>query len=433
VAALLLLIGLVTAQIGLFLWFTYQLHATRDEMERYHHHKASLHLLRCLQMRPDDPDVLILAARSARRMGGLDDAEQFLDRYQQQRGTDDSLVLERMLLRAEQGAIEDVREFFRTRVEEEHPDSPLIFEAITRGFLRLYRLDDAGAVLRQWLERQPDNTQALVFQGRVHEMRQQTPDAVARYRRVLELDPENDEGRLRLATVLVQLSQAEEALPHLKFLVKRQPDNFEIHVLMAQCDELLGDTDEAEKVLDGVLARAPHHPLALGERGKLARRLGDLEKAETLLKEAVARDPGSYATRYQLFLCLEQRHKTKEAREEHDRMQRLHEDLERHQKIMTHLMQARPRDADLRYEVAMIAIRSGAVKDGLYWLKSALEVNPNHGPSHRVLANYYQRMGNPGLAAHHRQLAEAAGEEPEGTGKSNSNSTHRGKEAKDKR
>jgi tetratricopeptide (TPR) repeat protein len=408
--ALLLLIGLLTLWIGGSLWADYQLRAARRESEKYHDQGAYKHLVRCLRVRPNDPDALFLLARAARRIGALEEADRALDRYQQRRGADESLVLERMLLRAERGAIDEVNKFFQARIEEDHPDASLILEAVTRGFIRNYRLRDAGVAMGQWLEREPDNTQALLFQGIVYDLRQRLSDALVSYRRVVELDPDHDEGRYRLAGALIHMSQTEEALPHLKFLVKRQPDNVEFQVLLAQCHEQVGNVEEAATILDGVLARDPKQPLALAERGRLARRAGQLAEAEEWLKKAVALDPGSYTTRYQLFLCLEQRNKLAEARQEQERMQRLQEDLQQMQKIMTDEMQRRPRDPELHYKVAMIAFRSGAVKDALRWLHSAVEVSPNHGPSHRALAGYYRRAGNPALAAHHRQRAEQAGE-----------------------
>src|SRR5262249_1463637 len=58
------------------------------------------------------------------------------------------------------------------------------------------------------------------------------------------------------------------------------------------------------------------------------------------------------------------------------------------------------------HEVAMIALRAGLAKEGLRWLQSALQVDPNHIPTHRALVIFYQETGSPILAAHHRAVAQ---------------------------
>ena len=43
---------------------------------------------------------------------------------------------------------------------------------------------------------------------------------------------------------------------------------------------------------------------------------------------------------------------------------------------------------------------------GLRWLHSALQLDPHHKATHEALADYYRRMGNQGLAARHKELAQ---------------------------
>jgi Tfp pilus assembly protein PilF len=59
--------------------------------------------------------------------------------------------------------------------------------------------------------------------------------------------------------------------------------------------------------------------------------------------------------------------------------------------------------------MAVIALRAGLPKEGLRWLLSALQVGPNHAPTHRALAAYYHETGSPILAARHRAIAQRLG------------------------
>ena len=76
------------------------------------------------------------------------------------------------------------------------------------------------------------------------------------------------------------------------------------------------------------------------------------------------------------------------------------------QQLVNGLMQKDPDNAALHHEVALIALRSGLAKEAHRWLQSALQVDPAHVPTHRVLAAYYHETGNPILSARHRAIAQ---------------------------
>jgi tetratricopeptide (TPR) repeat protein len=404
---LLALIGLG----GWMLWqgslAEYHLRAGRRAVARYHNLQAQYHLQGCLRLRPREPQALLLAARVARRVGSFDLAEQFLGKYQDL-ADDDDLVLERVLLRAARGEVDEVSAFCRARIEANHLVAPLVREAMAAGLLQVYRLQEAEKVLREWQDRDPDNTQALLLDGTLRELRIDLSEALARYRRVVELDPEHDEARLRLVNMLVQQSNGQEALPHAEYLRRRLPGEPQVPLRLAQCQVLLGRQAEAEKTLDDLLHHQPHYAPALAERGKLALRTGETEKAETLLREAVARDPSGLDARYLLAQALRRNGKADQAWEELDALARLEEDANRIQKIVTEQMQQRPNDPALCHEVGVISLRAGAPPEGLRWLYKALALDPKHAPTHRALADHFQRTGNSTLAARHRRLAEEA-------------------------
>jgi tetratricopeptide (TPR) repeat protein len=410
IIGLLALVGGGVVLIAAHVWAAFHLSAARSEADRYHNATAYLHLQKCLSVMPRNPEALLLAARVTRRVGALELTEQYLARYEQVRGSDDDdLLLEQMLLRIEKGQADEVSRFWQTRLEQNHPTAPLILEALTRNCLRTFRLQDAQRALKQWRHLEPDDPQALLLQGVLNELRQQVLDARASYRAVLEIDPDQDDARLRLTGLLVQLHQAQEALPHLDYLRRRQPDNLLVLVRQARCQDLLGNQDEAVAILDGLLADHPDHVEALTERAKLALRGKGSTEAEALLRQALEREPSSYDARFLLHQCLARQGKKAEAQECKARLDELEKDLKRIDEILAHDMQRSPHNAALHYEAGMIALRTGAIAEGVRWLHSALREDPGHGPSHQALATYYQRIGNPALAARHREFARRAG------------------------
>jgi tetratricopeptide (TPR) repeat protein len=408
VLALLALIALGLTLAGSQLWATYQFRAARTALDRYHNAEAADHLRACMAVWPNDPDVLLLAARVARRGGSFDEAEELLDRCQRQRGRDDNVVLERILLSVERGDMDDVMTFCRTKVETNDPASPLILEALARGFLRRFRTADAVGAVETWLEREPDNPMALLLRGRIAQEQEAVADAAKALRRALEIDPDLDEARDRLATILLQTHQAPEARPHLEYLARRMPDDPALTVRLAQCRDLMGQQDEAARLLDGVLARQPKYVPALAERGKLAMRAGQDAEAEKWLRQAVALAPGDATVLPQLQLCLEQTGQLDEARALEPRVKKAREDLARLQDLVNQELPSKPEDAGLWYEGATILLRAGSAAEGRRWLENALRFNPRHVKAHEALAESYRRSGDAARAAKHQKLAREA-------------------------
>src|SRR5262249_41620054 len=151
-------------------------------------------------------------------------------KYRNLRGFDEAGALELLLLSAERD-VDSVADLCRARVEENRPEAPLVLEAVTRGYLRQYRLPQARACLERWLEIQPDNPQALFMEGQVHLDYEHAVHAAAeKYRRVVQLDPQHEEARVDLAVALMELKNYAEAAEQLEYLRHAQPDNLRVQV-----------------------------------------------------------------------------------------------------------------------------------------------------------------------------------------------------------
>jgi tetratricopeptide (TPR) repeat protein len=408
VAALVALIFAGAAVGGAYLWAAHHLRAARSCLERYRNAEARDHLDAVRKVWPRDPETLLLAARTARRLRAAEDAALFLEECQKVRGKDDTdLFLEQVLLRVEQGEMDRLGEFCQTLVVQEHPSAPLVLEALTRAALRQLRYGDAEMAIGKWLARRPDDVGALYYHAFLLDQKMMQRDAAEAYRRVLDRDPEFDEARGRLVEVLLQTHAAAEAQEHLVYLRRHRPDDPSLAVALARCREQQGQREEAERLLEDVLARYPDHGQALFERGHLALREGQPEAAESWLRRAVAREQGDFKIRYAFFLCLGRNGKAAEAAEEQRLLDKLRADMDRIQEITARDMQADPHNPALHCEVGLIALRAGALEEGKRWLHSALKEDPHYLPAHRALAVVYDRTGEPSLAAHHRAAARA--------------------------
>jgi Tfp pilus assembly protein PilF len=385
-------VGLALALPHLQAWYHFR--AARSELERYHNPQAIRHLQACLDTWRDDPDVLLLAARAARRARSYSEAERLLERYQQARGLD-AAAAEQLLLSAER-RVDQVADLCWRYVEQGRPDKPLLLEALTRGYLRQYRLAEARLSLNRWLQEQPDNAQAHFLDGLFHlDYAHARSAAEASYRRAVELDPDHEEARVGLAVTLIEARKFAEAVEHLEEVRHRQPDNLSAQVGLAECLSALGRREEAVRGADGVLARQPDHAPALSLRGRLALEEGQPAQAETWLRQAAERDPSTHRTLYSLVQCLREIGKEEEARQVQRQLEQTEQDLARFNEIVTKEMLERPRDPALHHTLGRLLLRAGHREEGLHWVHSALRLDPQFAPARQTLAEYQQKAKAP--------------------------------------
>jgi tetratricopeptide (TPR) repeat protein len=412
---LLLLTGLSLGAAGRQLWAEYHFRAAEQCLERREFTQAQDHLDRCLGVWPRHPAVHLLKARAARRAGLFPEAERELETCKRLKASRDAVALELALLQAQQGNLTpDLEAFLNGCVDQGHADSVLILEALSRGYAHNYRLHRALACLDRWLERRPDDVQALLGRGWVYERLSQYEKARDDYRRAAALDPGREEPALRLAEILLvsgkEPAEAAESLDLFEHLQQRYPEDVAVALGVARCRMKMGQTEEAQRLLDELAARHPGTAAVLHERGNLALQLGRPDEAEAYLRRAVTLEPFDYQVHYDMYQCLVRVGKADEARELQARMQRLEADQQRISDL-TEQLQARPYDPSLRSEIGRIFLRNGEPSEGVLWLERALEIDPRHQASHQALADYYEGTGDTGRAAEHRRLA-GKGESP---------------------
>jgi tetratricopeptide (TPR) repeat protein len=379
--------------------------AARTALKKYHNLEAIRHVQICLKTWPADEESLFLAARTARRAGAYGEAEQALEKYEAQRGTDEAVAVERILLRAENGELDQVAGFCRRWIEQGHPDASFIYEASVRGYLQAYRLSDARLCLQRWQKEEPNNPQTFYLEGQIHDCEGVSWAAVEAYQKVLQADQGHDEARLKLTAALLERRDFAAAVPHLEYLRKHQPDEPLVPVRLAQCRDFLGEPEEAVRLLDELLARQPHFAPALVERGRLALGRGEYDRAEGWLREAVTLGPGDHQARYQLVQCLRRNGKEADAQQQEQRLKRLEIDLRRMDEITNLRMSQAPSDPSLHGELGAIMLRNGFTEQAMHWLHSALRLDARCPEAHQALADYYRQMGDAEKAENHRRLA----------------------------
>jgi Flp pilus assembly protein TadD len=130
----------------------------------------------------------------------------------------------------------------------------------------------------------------------------------------------------------------------------------------------------------------------LGERGKLALQTGRAGDAVGPLQQALALAPHDRETNYTWYLCLRRLGRDDEAARALGAVRRINADLQRVSELRRRIA-ASPRDASLRCEVGLIFLRNGQTREGLRWLESALQIDPDHAEARQALLRHAGRDG----------------------------------------
>lgn len=404
---MLLILALLAASPWLWRWYR-----ARQEWEQgqsalggYDLAAAATHLDNYLQLRPEDADGWFLAARTARRLQRIPEAERYLEQCQQLRGVTDATRLEWDLLRVQQGEITGIDTRLRQTIGPDHPDALIVLEALARGYTRVERLADARQACDLWIAKQPEHPWPWLWRGGLYERLSYLDKAYPDYQRAVQNAPTNREARLALGGLLLRQRQASAATEHFEAVLRQSPDDIPAQIGLAACWIEQGKAGQAIPVLDHLLELAPASAQALFLRGKAALEQDQPAQAEHWLREAVRLAPDDPEALYQLSQAVRAQQREAEAAQ----LTRQLEQLRKDQLRLDELLRAIARKADdpkPRHEAGVIALRIGRTEDGLRWLNSLLLLKGDHRETHAVLAEYYLRKGDQERAAYHRQLAE---------------------------
>jgi tetratricopeptide (TPR) repeat protein len=400
--------GLLLWTGGRYLWARREWAAAQEELDKYAFDRALPHLQRCLEIWPDSLPTHLLAARTARRAGRLQEAQDQLKECQRLAPGSPDVALEEQLFRCQSGHMTaDVETRFREAAQEGQANADLILEALALAYLDSYRLGAAQQCLNELLSREPDHVRAYVWRGYVRIGMGRYEEAEADFRKALELDPHCDEARLRLGEGLLTGKRPAEALSHFRYLHDQGKDSLDVLMGLARCERQLGQTAEARRLLQQADAQYPKSPAVLRELGEVALSANQPAEAERWLRRALDADPHDPKACYSLAQALRQLDRPKEADEYLSKSEQIDRDNQKLKEIVAKLGR-RPGDTDLYCQAGLICLRNGQEQEGLRWLRGALQVDPRYGPAHRALADYYQSKGDHELARQHRAAADQA-------------------------
>jgi tetratricopeptide (TPR) repeat protein len=364
------------------------------------------YLLANLAADPTSARDHFVLARVARQSGAFEDAEEHLELCQKWEGASSRVAFERTLLSVQQGRFRrDTEVQLRRRIEQGDVESVLILEALSVGCLGSYRFADALDYLSKWIELTPDDFQAHVWRSKAKERLSDLPGARADAERAVTLAPTNFAAQLSFGQVLTKSNEFQEAEKVFEQLAQRYPRDPLVAMGLAQAkSKLQPEGVEAARILDDLVTQFPDDSPVLLERGRLALQMGETARAESWLRKAAELAPWEYQVQYALLQSLRQQGKLTDADQVEKTVRRLEEASHRLHEFNEKFKQE-PYNPSHHCAIARILLEVGNHKEALRWLQAALKIDSHQPVANLLLADYYDKSGEPRKAARYREAA----------------------------
>jgi tetratricopeptide (TPR) repeat protein len=291
----------------------------------------------------------------------------------------------------------------------------MVARELARIYLSTYRLAQAALAIERWRALAPEDPQPYLLSNEIASRSDGEPMIlILNYRAALERDPDLDRARLGLAQQLSSARRFDDAKQEFLAYLQRNPNDASAQVGLGRIAFREGDIDDSARYFEAVLAADPRQPDALRELGQIDLRLGRFQKACERLELLTRIDPFDYQVRYSYAHSLRLAGDDARSHAELAQAARLRNEQDEIGQLKSRVL-LDPRDSDACFQVAKWMFDHGHQEEGLVWTNEVLRAVPRHAPTHRILAEYYEKHGDAGLANYHRVVASAGQEGGGGT------------------
>ncbi len=356
-----------------------------------------------------DPQTVFMLARSHRRVGDYQAATYLLSTAEELGAKSEQIELERTLLAVQAGQIRGFDQKFSQLIVDMPEQSADIIQAYAIGLFANQQSERAFQLVADWEATTPQDPQPKFLQAYLFQESNHLDLAADAYRAGLKLSEDAPLMRRRLGQVLLTLGKADEALVELKKCLQASPDDVEVHYLLAQGAQQQNELDTALQELDGILATSPIHFGAQRLRGRIYLDKGEPHAAIADLQGVVTAHPDDTVAREALGRAMQALGRNDEARVHFDFVAATTKYQHETDRLLRQMVEE-PKNADLPYETALRLIQSGNLEDGAKWLRTALELQPDHTAAQLALADVLESLGDVRNASLHRQAALQSGE-----------------------
>ncbi|QDV36536.1 tetratricopeptide repeat protein [Tautonia plasticadhaerens] len=373
---------------------------------------ATTRIDRWLRARPGDAEAWFLKARVDLGRADAGEALRAISRARSLGYPDGPTRQIEGIALARSGQAAAAEPLLRQAMDASTGPNPEVARELARIYLNSYRIEAATPVLSRWAREAPDDPTPHLWQVEVDRRSLASPQVIIdRYREALARDPGLEEARLGLADALRSDHRLAEAREVYEAYLRRHPESPAALLGLGLIAAEQGDDDEAADHLRKAAGLDPDDPQVLAELAAVALRRGDLEGALASLDEAIRRCPQDFELLYRRGLVLDRLGRPDQAARDRVLADRLRADQDRIKELRDRLVRS-PLDPQVRFEVASWMMANGHEEEGLRWAEQTARDRPDHAPTCRLLADYFDRRGQADLGNFYRFLARS-GTEPD--------------------
>jgi Flp pilus assembly protein TadD len=372
-------------------------------------------LRRWFRARPSSPEVHALLAEAALAGGDLAEVGRELERARSLGCPESKLEKVHAIVLARLGRYAEAEPILTRLWTEQEITDPAVDEALARIFLKTYRLFHARKVIERWIKDAPADGRPFVWLTEIDRRTNGGDPALpeVHYRAALERDPDLDTARLGLADSLRTNHRNDEASLEYERCLARSPEDPAALSGAGQNALEMNDLSRAAHLLDRALVQTPNDPSALKARARVALHTGDLPTARRMLDQVIGADAFDEEAFYIRARVRAMEGDFAGAKADGKIFDHLKHEQEEMLSMRARLLND-PADNDSRAKAVAWLFEHGRDKDGLEWAAAILANNPNHGPTCRLLADYYEkRSDGAGLANFYRLKASTKASDAE--------------------
>jgi len=337
----------------------------------------------------DDPGAALAAIERSRRLGFDSDRLDCLTAICQARAGRYTLAESTLVAAYRQGV----------------PPRAEVAKELARIYLSTYRLAQAAEAIATWKALDPNDPQPYLWENEIATRSgADTSALIGNYRAALDRDPRLAKAQLGLAEQLSNAQRLDEADQAYQAYLQLNPRDAAAYVGLGRNAFRQANIDAAMRHFEKALEFSPRDAVALRELAQIELRLGRFQKAQARLELLTQVEPFDPDAHYALARVLKLLGNEKRAREEGERAVQLRKEEAEIVQWKETLLK-KPNDPVARFEVAQWMLLHGHHEEGLKWTAEILRTDPRHAPTHRLLADYYQKQGNLGLANYHKLMA----------------------------
>lgn len=222
----------------------------------------------------------------------------------------------------------------------------------------------------------PDDPRPDRLMGLIYKDYERYKEAVDRYKESLRREsdqPDQQQILLELAEAQVRIGDFADAQKTLA----RCAESPQAMALEAECFIAAGDKQRAARLVRRALASSPEELALVVVLGRILSESGETDDAITLLSEAAAKHPFDYSLHYNLSQAYSRGGNEEKAREVSAIAEDLKQRWEAFSSLHTQAIE-QPFNADIRYELGVMAQQLDRADLAEDWFRAALAINPAH-------------------------------------------------------